>query len=313
MALAVAQDKKNEAASGGQQVRYGGSRPGGSAGFTHSSAAGHLGQGGFVGGQFGAASHGLVGQHGVVGSHLGGQQFGGRPGVVGSGFVGRPGVGGGGFGGQGFVGQPGVGGGYVGQPGFGGQPGVGGGYVGQPGVGIGGGFVGQPGVGGGFVGQPGVGGGFVGQPGVGGIHGGGFVGQPGVGVGGIHGGGFVGQPGVHGVGVGAHGGTQVIGGVETSPALQYNCAKTASTSQYGIDKTCKKFCKAPQQYFGGQYLCCDERTVGKCPAVRAQCPNHIRGLGPVCCFVDSQCKRPTEKCCYDTCLKHKVCKESTPW
>uniref|UniRef100_A0A6A7FP29 Glycine-rich cell wall structural protein 1-like n=1 Tax=Hirondellea gigas TaxID=1518452 RepID=A0A6A7FP29_9CRUS len=108
--------------------------------------------------------------------------------------------------------------------------------------------------------------------------------------------------------VGSIGQTGLVGNTQTSPQQQYNCAATASQGQYGIDSTCEKWCKAPQQYWGGSYICCDDRPA-VCPPIRVTCPR-FGGVGPVCCFVDSQCQIPTDKCCFDKCLGHKVCKSA---
>ncbi|KAF2364014.1 hypothetical protein FHG87_005227 [Trinorchestia longiramus] len=195
----------------------------------------------------------------------------------------------------------------AGQTRYGGRPNhQGGGFqTGFPqGGAIQGGFPGGVAHQGGFAGQ-----GFGGQgafPGAGGIV------QPGVINPGFPGGG---QPGfIPGVGHGqpglVGGGHAGLGGAgsptATGAALAYDCAATASQGQFGIDATCQKFCKAPQQYWGGKYVCCDDRPAF-CPPVRKECPR-FGGKGPVCCFVDSQCQIPTDKCCYDTCLGHKVCK-----
>ncbi|KAA0201545.1 antimicrobial peptide [Hyalella azteca] len=156
-----------------------------------------------------------------------------------------------------------------------------------------GGGIGNQGFGGGIGGHPGGFGGGIGLQG-------GFPGQGfGPGVGGQFGPGIV-NPGVGG---------GLIGTTHTDGALAYNCAATASQGQFGIDATCEKWCKTPQQYWGGKYVCCDDRPAF-CPPVRSECPK-FGGLGPVCCFVDSQCQIPTDKCCYDTCLGHKVCKPAT--
>jgi len=173
-------------------------------------------------------------------------------------------------------------------PGFGGLPGHNNAGVlpGQPGFGQRPGFGQQV-----FGGQQG----FGGQPGFGGQQGG-FGQQVGFG----QQGGF-GQAGVGGT-TGAN-----------NPALQFNCAATASQGQFGIESTCKNFCKAPQQYWGGKYVCCDERPGAVCPPVRASCPRFGPTYQPpTCCFVDSQCERPADKCCFDQCLKHKVCKPTIP-
>ncbi|CAL4157250.1 unnamed protein product [Meganyctiphanes norvegica] len=44
---------------------------------------------------------------------------------------------------------------------------------------------------------------------------------------------------------------------------------------------------------------------GRCPPIRSECPS-VR-FGPVTCLEDAQCPAQ-DKCCYDTCLEHKVCK-----
>ncbi|XP_037772440.1 epsin-like [Penaeus monodon] len=45
---------------------------------------------------------------------------------------------------------------------------------------------------------------------------------------------------------------------------------------------------------------------GRCPAVRPQCPNTRFG-GPQVCFNDFACTG-SDKCCFDTCLRERVCK-----
>ncbi|XP_063602361.1 uncharacterized protein LOC134778461 [Penaeus indicus] len=45
---------------------------------------------------------------------------------------------------------------------------------------------------------------------------------------------------------------------------------------------------------------------GRCPAVRPQCPNTRFG-GPQVCFNDFACAG-SDKCCFDTCLRERVCK-----
>ena len=48
---------------------------------------------------------------------------------------------------------------------------------------------------------------------------------------------------------------------------------------------------------------------GFCPTVRPLCPP-TRSFGPPkSCFNDYSC-RGIEKCCYDVCLRHRVCKSS---
>ena len=223
-----------------------------------------------------------------------GQQtrYGGRPRPVGhhsgsgnQGFGGRPGFQNQAFGNQGFV-QPQV------QPIFPGQQGHQG--FGQQGFGQQGfGQQGHQGFGQQGFGQQGFGQQGFGQQG---------FGQQGFGQQGQQG---FGQQGFGQQGFGQQGFGQQV---SQHAATQYNCAATASQGQFGINSVCKKFCKAPQQYWHGKYVCCDERPA-VCPPIRATCPR-IQGQGPVCCFVDSQCQIPTDKCCFDKCLGHKVCKSA---
>merc|ERR1712183_266783 len=118
-----------------------------------------------------------------------------------------------------------------------------------------------------------------------------------------------GQPGF---GQSGFGGQGIQAGAGTNnPAVQFQCSATASQGTAGIQATCKNWCKLPQAIWGGKFACCDERPNAQCPPVRAQCPKFGPGFAPpTCCFVDSQCPRPADKCCFDRCLNHKVCKEA---
>merc|ERR1711942_129283 len=62
---------------------------------------------------------------------------------------------------------------------------------------------------------------------------------------------------------------------------------------------------------GGQYVCCEnsqQAHPGRCPVPRPQCPPVRSGFqGPQSCNLDIDCPYQN-KCCYDTCLRERVCK-----
>nr|QOL09964.1 type IIa crustin cruIIa-10 [Penaeus vannamei] len=67
----------------------------------------------------------------------------------------------------------------------------------------------------------------------------------------------------------------------------------------------------------GQYYCCEGGgsnnghypvvKPGRCPPVRPQCPPVRTFRPPSTCSSDSSCGG-SDKCCYDTCLRHHTCK-----
>merc|ERR1719320_1867407 len=62
---------------------------------------------------------------------------------------------------------------------------------------------------------------------------------------------------------------------------------------------------------GGRYVCCEnsqQAHPGRCPVPRPQCPPVRSGFqGPQSCNLDIDCPYQN-KCCYDTCLRERVCK-----
>ncbi|CAL4114889.1 unnamed protein product, partial [Meganyctiphanes norvegica] len=69
---------------------------------------------------------------------------------------------------------------------------------------------------------------------------------------------------------------------------------------------CQFFCNR-----GGKYVCCEnsqQAHPGQCPIPRQQCPPTRSGFrGPQPCNLDIDCSYQN-KCCYDTCLRERVCK-----
>ncbi|XP_037081493.1 uncharacterized protein LOC119102235 [Pollicipes pollicipes] len=80
-------------------------------------------------------------------------------------------------------------------------------------------------------------------------------------------------------------------------------------------RSCTYWCKTPTNRF----YCCDDTPIthrppvdqghqGTCPPVRPFCPRRsLQSVGPRPCRSDFQCGR-ADKCCYDVCLKQRVCK-----
>ncbi|XP_018011791.1 ctenidin-1 [Hyalella azteca] len=70
---------------------------------------------------------------------------------------------------------------------------------------------------------------------------------------------------------------------------------------------CKHFCKSPT----GKYVCCPTNgpKPGECPPVRPTCP---RINAPKLCITDFECFG-VDKCCFDNCLKERVCKPPHPY
>ncbi|XP_076050873.1 uncharacterized protein LOC143031205 [Oratosquilla oratoria] len=74
--------------------------------------------------------------------------------------------------------------------------------------------------------------------------------------------------------------------------------------------SCRLWCKTPW----GEYECCDgskplplpEDKPGRCPPIRI-CPPAGYNEGPRICFNDQGCYG-SDKCCYDSCLRERVCK-----
>ncbi|XP_066968457.1 elastin-like [Macrobrachium rosenbergii] len=81
----------------------------------------------------------------------------------------------------------------------------------------------------------------------------------------------------------------------------------------GGSGSCKYWCRTPQQ----QAYCCDQGNnggrfpgvrPGYCPPVRPACPPTRFGGPPITCAHDNDCASFSDKCCFDTCLEHHVCK-----
>ncbi|XP_045116418.1 uncharacterized protein LOC123507557 isoform X2 [Portunus trituberculatus] len=76
--------------------------------------------------------------------------------------------------------------------------------------------------------------------------------------------------------------------------------------------SCSTFCKDPYLNIQGEYVCCD-KNPGTCPE-RDECPplaqEDVR-QGIRFCHYDPEC-HPNEKCCFDICIKQKVCKLADP-
>ncbi|XP_063593961.1 uncharacterized protein LOC134770969 isoform X1 [Penaeus indicus] len=75
---------------------------------------------------------------------------------------------------------------------------------------------------------------------------------------------------------------------------------------------CNVWCRGPNNK---RYCCGRDATQGQvvrpgsCPAVRVSCPPiHFGVSRPSSCAHDGQCLSGTDKCCYDVCLGHQVCK-----
>merc|ERR1712106_580569 len=89
-----------------------------------------------------------------------------------------------------------------------------------------------------------------------------------------------------------------------------------SSGNFG-NSGCSYWCQTPSR----QYYCCEQpgqslgnggggfggNKPGQCPAVRPQCPPVRNFRPPSQCSSDSRCPG-SEKCCYDTCLRHRTCK-----
>ncbi|MPC13992.1 glycine-rich protein 5-like [Portunus trituberculatus] len=137
----------------------------------------------------------------------------------------------------------------------------------------GGGFGNRPGFGGNFGNRPGFGGGFGNRPGFGG----GFGGNQGFG------GGFGGSQGFGG----GFGGNQGFGGGFGN--------RPGFGGGFGGG-----------QGFGGGFGGFGNKP-GRCPPVRPQCPPTRSFSPPSPCRNDRQCSG-FDKCCFDTCLRDRVCK-----
>nr|ACU25384.1 crustin 3 [Panulirus japonicus] len=72
---------------------------------------------------------------------------------------------------------------------------------------------------------------------------------------------------------------------------------------HGLRPNCRYWCKQPD----GEYHCCDGEKPGNCPIVRLDCPPTRTFAGPQTCSNDRSCAG-SDKCCYDTCLRERVCK-----
>ncbi|XP_069993244.1 dnaJ homolog subfamily C member 7 homolog [Penaeus vannamei] len=88
-----------------------------------------------------------------------------------------------------------------------------------------------------------------------------------------------------------------------------------SSGGYG-SSSCRYWCRTPYN----QYYCCENSNQGpsnvavhpgRCPHVRPTCPD-VRSLAPRSCSSDGGCGWQ-EKCCFDTCLGHHVCKPAQRW
>merc|ERR1739842_146368 len=107
------------------------------------------------------------------------------------------------------------------------------------------------------------------------------------------------NPGIGGANHGIGGVNPNVGAV--SPPILGGGIVPASVS------VCQFWCNR-----GGQYVCCEnsqQAHPGRCPVPRPQCPPVRLGLGqgPQTCNLDIDCPIQN-KCCYDTCLKDRVCK-----
>ncbi|XP_069993288.1 histidine-rich glycoprotein isoform X1 [Penaeus vannamei] len=84
----------------------------------------------------------------------------------------------------------------------------------------------------------------------------------------------------------------------------------------GGQGVCKVWCRGPnnKRYCCGRDVSQGQGNYpvvrsGSCPAVRASCPpTHLGGSQPNACAHDGQCLSPADKCCFDVCLGHQVCK-----
>ncbi|XP_037792257.1 calcium-binding protein P-like [Penaeus monodon] len=75
---------------------------------------------------------------------------------------------------------------------------------------------------------------------------------------------------------------------------------------------CNVWCRGPNNK---RYCCGRDATQGQgvrpgsCPVVRVSCPPTSFGVSrPNSCVHDGQCLSGADKCCYDVCLGHQVCK-----
>ena len=86
---------------------------------------------------------------------------------------------------------------------------------------------------------------------------------------------------------------------------------TGGYSSSASSSSCRYWCQTPQR----QYYCCESsnqslspvgQKPGKCPPIRPVCPPTRLGP-PKTCLNDYSC-RGSDKCCFDTCLRQRVCK-----
>ncbi|XP_068244082.1 uncharacterized protein [Palaemon carinicauda] len=72
--------------------------------------------------------------------------------------------------------------------------------------------------------------------------------------------------------------------------------------------SCTYWCQTRDQRF----YCCDSGGQGErrgyCPPVRSICPQASFFRPPTSCANDNSCRDYKDKCCYDQCLKLRVCK-----
>ncbi|KAK7069148.1 hypothetical protein SK128_007988, partial [Halocaridina rubra] len=145
----------------------------------------------------------------------------------------------------------------------------------------------------------------LGGPLAGGIGTGGHIG------GGVDHGGAIGGP-LFGNSVLGIGGAPIGGGIIGSGGLGHAGIAPLGPVGTGVSATCRYWCRTPER----QAYCCegnDELEAlpsvkpGQCPPVRPQCPP-VRAYGaPTTCSNDSKCPGK-EKCCFDRCLEHNMCK-----